>query len=600
MTVQTKRADVLRVLEAAKKTGLEIVAKGENKWSLACPLPGHRGEGLGVDMTAKEDKIILFCKDCGKGAVDLVAALDLEMSDLFLHPYSGPVATVEELAIARGLSPEFLSGLGCRSTVEGVEIPVYDETGNELFARVYKYVKGDSVRQPKGESLRVYGLERMGAARNAGELHIVGGEIDCWTLWEAGFPAVALPRAPGKSKLVDSLDLSGIDTVYVVRPNNTSGDDFADAVLGRLSKNATFRGDVRKVWPPAGCPWINDMLVKAGADFPEAWQARTRAEGRGQAGQSGTPTYYSLAELGESTLSDPDWIVHGLVAPGLLTSLTAAHKTGKTAFILSLCKAVSEGTPFLGLATRRARVIYLSEEAKQSFRRATERASLRQGRDMEVAFRPEHRTSWEELVRRTAKRAKRTGAEILVVDTFAGQTNLMGEEENNAAAVAQALRPLQEAKAQGLAILIALHSGKAGAEDGQLARGSSAFGAEADIILELRRHGGGNLRQLKGTHGRFPEETPQRTLLGFEHNHYVAIDEETHIPPKQAAILSLVEAAGAEGIPRKEVVAQDGRASTTVDREIKSLEKKGKLVSEPIEGARGGARKLLLPDHRAA
>src|SRR5260221_419598 len=58
---------------------------------------------------------------------------------------------------------------------------------------------------------------------------------------------------------------------------------------------------------------------------------------------------------------DPDWLVHGILAPGHLTILWGAKKLGKTTLINWLLKALENGTPFLGLLTKRSKALWLSE-----------------------------------------------------------------------------------------------------------------------------------------------------------------------------------------------------------------------------------------------
>src|SRR4051812_43515704 len=66
---------------------------------------------------------------------------------------------------------------------------------------------------------------------------------------------------------------------------------------------------------------------------------------------------------------DPEWLVHGLLAPGHLTILWGARKLGKTTLITWLLKALEHGTPFLGLPTKTSRAIWLTESPAVLHRR---------------------------------------------------------------------------------------------------------------------------------------------------------------------------------------------------------------------------------------
>jgi len=57
-----------------------------------------------------------------------------------------------------------------------------------------------------------------------------------------------------------------------------------------------------------------------------------------------------------------DWIVEKLIPEGAITLLHGPGGLGKTWLCLALAKAISEGTPFLGLATKKREVVYVDYE----------------------------------------------------------------------------------------------------------------------------------------------------------------------------------------------------------------------------------------------
>ena len=74
--------------------------------------------------------------------------------------------------------------------------PIPMISGAQSVARFRHAVDGkDKFRWRKGSKLRLYGLNRVAAARDLGEMVIVEGESDCHTLWHAGLPAIGLPGA---------------------------------------------------------------------------------------------------------------------------------------------------------------------------------------------------------------------------------------------------------------------------------------------------------------------------------------------------------------------------------------------------------------------
>src|SRR5262245_8777341 len=57
-----------------------------------------------------------------------------------------------------------------------------------------------------------------------------------------------------------------------------------------------------------------------------------------------------------------DWIWHGFLARGGITLLSALWKVGKTTMLAHLLKALERGTPFCGLNTAPAKIMYVTEE----------------------------------------------------------------------------------------------------------------------------------------------------------------------------------------------------------------------------------------------
>src|SRR5260370_8457949 len=84
-------------------------------------------------------------------------------------------------------------------------------------------------RWSKGDGKIVpYGLERLEEARKAGELVLVEGESDCWTLWYQGFPALGLPGAEMAGTLEESA-LAGVGQAYIVQEPDAAGAPFVKA-----------------------------------------------------------------------------------------------------------------------------------------------------------------------------------------------------------------------------------------------------------------------------------------------------------------------------------------------------------------------------------
>lgn len=202
--------------------------------------------------------------------------------------------------------------------------------------------------------------------------------------------------------------------------------------------------------------------------------------------------FLTAKELGALTEPEPDWIVTGLLARGVTTELSAWIKAGKTTFAMYMIKAALASAPFLGAKTKPPKaVLYLSEEGRTTLRAALARAGLIEEERLYVLSRRELRhlnLTWAELISATIKFAEAVGADVLVVDTLSRLAGLTGSDENESGTAGGVMDALDDAAAAGLAVLLLRHDRKGGGEVGESARGSSAFGGAADILLHLVRH----------------------------------------------------------------------------------------------------------------
>src|SRR5215203_3092593 len=164
---------------------------------------------------------------------------------------------------------------------------------------------------------------------------------------------------------------------------------------------------------------------------------------------------------------------------------------------MHMLKAVRTGDLFLDAPTEEARILYLTEQGN-NFKETIEKAGLDLDDDgfVVVQHRDVRAEEWEKLIEKATKLCEKDGRDVLVVDTFAAFTKLVGAEENNAGDIRERMEPLKRAaQSHDLAVLVARHAGK----DGK-GRGSSQFEAEVDIVVGLKRPEGNhaeNVRQLE-------------------------------------------------------------------------------------------------------
>jgi hypothetical protein len=179
----------------------------------------------------------------------------------------------------------------------------------------------------------------------------------------------------------------------------------------------------------------------------------------------------------------PDWI-----PVGAKTILSAEPKTGKTILLFHILKAVTEGGEFLGKPCPPTRVLYLTEQTEQEFKKQVcEVRGLIGNPNFYVLLAeetpPEHRT-WEDTLEFCEKMLAHTKAKILVVDTFGGLAKLPPNGENDAATIQNQINKLNYLfKNRYLSVVLTHHNRKKSEErfgtgsnlSISAARGSSAF-----------------------------------------------------------------------------------------------------------------------------
>lgn len=234
------------------------------------------------------------------------------------------------------------------------------------------------------------------------------------------------------------------------------------------------------------------------------------------------------------------WIVEPWVAAGGITEIIGKQKlSGKTTFVLAMCRSILTSAPFLGKRVTSGPVLYLTEQPLRSLTQALEDARVEEQTHLHLVLWADVASyDWPATARAAAAEAKKIGCVMLVVDTLP-QFSLRGHDtENDAAAALEAIRPLQLAVAKlGIGIVVIRHARKGGGGITDIGRGSSAYGAAADIILTLRRSSGSNKskRLLNGA-GRF-SEIPESTQIyrDGETGLYHLCGAERKIATKKAA-----------------------------------------------------------------
>ena len=247
-------------------------------------------------------------------------------------------------------------------------------------------------------------------------------------------------------------------------------------------------------------------------------------------------------------------------------------------------------------------MLLLTEERPTTLRQALERTGLVESDDLLIVSWHEasHQFEWAEAVSAAVVLAHQEDVGLLVVDTLAQWAGLKRDSENDSGAMLEAMKPLQEAAASGLAVLVNHHDRKSGGEVGDSGRGSGATTGAADIVLNLQRCTGGdsvaNRRELHAL-SRF-DQTPSKITIQFANGSYVSLGHATSVAVTDARDYLL------EHLPRSEEAAKDektildwdhGFKRTTVREALAALHKQGQ-VSRVGAGKKNSAYQYFISD----
>ena len=236
--------------------------------------------------------------------------------------------------------------------------------------------------------------------------------------------------------------------------------------------------------------------------------------------------FRTAAQLALERPTAPEWFVPGFVAPGVVVEIVGKLKaSGKTTFIAWMVWALVQGLDFLGRSTRRTCVVWLTEERPTSFLETLKRAGLTERGDLHILhWHDAKHLTWPAIMRAATVHALAVGAGVLVVDTVSQFAGLRGDAENNSGDALAAVAPLQDAAAEGLAVIAIRHERKGGGEVGESGRGSSAFSGAVDIVCAIRRGEGQTRQTVRVLHtlSRF-SETPDTLVIDLTERGYVAL-----------------------------------------------------------------------------
>ena len=249
-------------------------------------------------------------------------------------------------------------------------------------------------------------------------------------------------------------------------------------------------------------------------------------DGNGGAGSSRPRGFRLLGSILTESHERIEWLVPGIIAPGVLTILSAEPKAGKSTLVAAWLDALATGGDFLGDTLPQTQSVWRTEERPPTLLPKVERwpgletvetlmLHERDGRD------------WPELIADATHLALASGARLLVVDTFAAWAQLAGDDEQSSGHVLAAMKSLAEAAGKGLAVLLVTHERKSGGDYGRGVRGSGALVGAVDIIVQLTRSTAEQpTRRRLSFSSRFPD-TPEALHITLGPDGYHLAEAET-------------------------------------------------------------------------
>lgn len=270
---------------------------------------------------------------------------------------------------------------------------------------------------------------------------------------------------------------------------------------------------------------VPDQIAQAGFTGPGAlgrYEAAMAALTRPTVPSEGRNglLFYTPLDLAAMTTPATDWIVGpGLLAIGAITEVDGKIKAaGKTTFSLHMVRAILDGADFLGYPTRKARVLYVTEQSRHTFVDTLRLCGLdARGSELRILFREDlSGTPWPSVV----AACQQDGYDVAVFDTLGKLARI--KQENEAGEWATAMSPLQDLAASGRAVLVDRHDRKGGGDVGDSGRGSSQASGDVDIILALRRPEGDqpSCRRVIESLSRY-RETPEKIVIELTPDGYV-------------------------------------------------------------------------------
>jgi len=566
---EIKRAPILAQLEGLPRAR----ERGQGRWVACCPAHPDAHPSLGWTV-GSDGRVLLRCH-AGCSAEEIVEALGSATSDLFASAHPGKAVRAErKQAVSR------YQILDIEGSLQAVHLRT-EGPGGKRFTWQGPDGKAGLSGRP-ATSLPLYRTETLKRAALEEPVIVTEGEkaaIALATIW----PGLVVATVTGAATI------PSIEVLEVLRGHPVILWPDRD-----LAGSRHIEWLARALLPIASAVRILDVpdLSEHGdaADYVDAGRGSAELLGlvktaRVVSAQTPSPSraetglrFRTAREIAEATPDVVPWRARPYLIDGALLEVVGKIKAaGKTTFVTFMCRAILDGTPFLGEPTVRGGVVYLTEQADSSLRETLRRAGLLDRDDFVVlSWSDMGDRSWPEVVDEAVAECERRGAKVLVVDTLTRFAGIRGDGENHAGEADTATAPLIGAAARGLAVISVRHERKAGGDVGDSGRGSSAFGGAVDTVIAIRRGEGrsSNVRVITAL-SRF-DGVPEMLVVELTEAGYVSHGTDTDVAVAEAmAVIQSRVASSLDGLTVADL--SQGVPRTTAQRAIDRLALEGRV-----------------------
>lgn len=449
------------------------------------------------------------------------------------------------LAGQLGVSPAALRAIGCgwHESQQCFTFPERDGDGNVIGVATRGLDRRKGFLPGGQRGLTVPG----GLDDRPDPLLIVEGATDVAACLTHGIAAVGRPNHSGGVDHLATLIQErpvGRDVIVVGENDAKAKDGSWPGRVGaiKVATELTRRlgREIKWAMPPDKVKDVREWLNNCKLDLSD--ETACKAAGRKLVGQLASDSFRPPIEsrdgrneypdpIPASALSDGggeiEFVWKPYLALGHKTLLSAHPKDGKTTLLAHVVKAMEQGGHLVGPIAK-GRVLIVTEESRMLWNERRKKLGL--GDHVEFYFRFQVACNtpaqWEKLIAKIASLVRERDYALVIFDTFANVCAL--DDENDAAKMNKALRPLDEITEAGAAVLLIHHTRKGKAAQVQGSRGSSALTGFVDVVVQMERHkpsqAEGCCRVLKAL-SRF-DETPPETVIELRDGHYVALGDK--------------------------------------------------------------------------